>query len=61
MASARKYAVICDGKRVLSGASFAQANRMYENMMLAFSFVDLVRARDKLDFQMPALVLCVDM
>lgn len=60
MANARKYAIICGGDRVLSGATYAQACKMFDAMHLMLTYVRKIRDRDNLDFDLPLLVLCVD-
>ena len=37
MANGRRYAVIYDGVRVLSGATYSQAIKVFDNMNLALS------------------------
>lgn len=60
MANGRRYAVIYDGVRVLSGATYSQAIKVFDNMNLALSVVRQSLDSSGIDFELPVLVLCVD-
>lgn len=60
MPNARKYAVFCDNECVLQGATYKQACTLYHDMNLAFSFIERIVRRDRLDLDFPILRMAVE-
>lgn len=60
MASARKYAVICNGNRVVSGLPYGQALKVFDAMTLAFVECRKYCEEKGVEPCIPPAVLCVD-